>query len=427
MGLRTFADRLIPGMAARALDLTRTWIGRFGGRLAGSEACARAAEAVFAELQRSCGTAVIEHFRTHPSAFNRFYRIDAGLYLAGLALLFLGRPFAAGLVLLFMIAAAGAEFGWYLEFYDWLYPEKTCQNVTATLEPDGEAQAQLIISGHHDSALELSFLRSHQKLYGLRIIIPDEMRFLGLVTALGWVGWRALAGGEPPFLLPALILLVLGIYPVMTKFFLFGKEAVPGAGDNLIATAMLAVLAERFADPQHPGRSTLKHTRLVFASFDAEESGLRGSRAWVSAHRSEIARLPTTALNIDSIYKARDMQFLTTDLNSHVPLDKELVAQCLRIAASRGIPAGKAVMRFGGGATDAAELARAGARATTMIAMPAGLIRDGLVYHTMQDTVDAIEPEAVAACLTVIEELANELDRNTAKSHGYKIDKLGII
>ena len=36
--------------------------------------------------------------------------------------------------------------------------------------------------------------------------------------------------------------------------------------------------------------------------------------------------------------------------------------------------------------------------------------RDGLVYHTLNDTVDAIEPEAVKACLQIAHTLALELD-----------------
>lgn len=36
---------------------------------------------------------------------------------------------------------------------------------------------------------------------------------------------------------------------------------------------------------------------------------------------------------------------------------------------------------------------------------------NGLVYHTMHDTVNAIEPVAVEACLVVAERLACELDR----------------
>jgi aminopeptidase YwaD len=75
-----------------------------------------------------------------------------------------------------------------------------------------------------------------------------------------------------------------------------------------------------------------------------------------------------------------------------------------------GAAPASAQMTFGGGATDAAEFAAIGISATTMIAMPTSIIRKGLVYHTMQDTVDAIEPEAVAACLSIAERLAYDLD-----------------
>ncbi len=40
--------------------------------------------------------------------------------------------------------------------------------------------------------------------------------------------------------------------------------------------------------------------------------------------------------------------------------------------------------------------------------VPAALVRDGLVYHTMQDTVEAIEPQAVEACLAVACEWVRE-------------------
>ena len=85
-------------------------------------------------------------------------------------------------------------------------------------------------------------------------------------------------------------------------------------------------------------------------------------------------------------------------------------ARCRQIASGLGYTAGLAVMRFGGGGTDAAELARAGVHATTMLGMSTRVVRDGLVYHTLADTVDAIEPEAVEACLAVGEGLALELD-----------------
>jgi aminopeptidase YwaD len=403
-------ERGLTGSAEKVLDRTGAWISRFGGRLAGSAACRRSAEAIQAALEQACGDAHIEPFLTHPAAFARFYRIDIVLYVIGLGLLFFRQPLAAALVLVFMFIGAGLEFGWYVELYDRLYPLESCSNVSAVLQPRGPALRQLILSAHHDSAAELSFLKGSQKLYALKIFLPDLFRATAMTFAVIWTVWQAVSGQAPGFTPLVLAFLVLGFSSVVTKFNLFGKEAVPGAGDNLVAVAMLVELAQRFADPLIPGKSLLEHTRLIFVSFDAEESGLRGSRAWAKAHHAEVSALPTTALNIDSIYSARDVQFLVTDLNSHVRLDAALADHCIQIAAAHGCQAKRAYMRFGGGATDAVELTRAGAHATTMIAMPAGIVRDGLVYHTMKDTVDAIQPAAVEACLAVAEGLALALD-----------------
>ena len=398
------------GRALSALQRTADWIQRFGGRLAGTQACLSAAQAIQAELVGACGRASLEPFRSRVGAFNGFYRVDALIYLLGLALLWLNQPLWAGLLLTGMIVAAGLQFGWYREVYDRLYPLRDCQNVSAVLEPRGDTRQELIFSAHHDSAMVLNFLRHSQKLYGLKIIIPDAFRFLGAVSAWVWLGWQAVLGSDPPFVLPMRLLLLVWIYFVFTKFFLFGPEVSPGAGDNLIASAMLVELARHFTEGQAIGRSYLEHTRLVFVSFDAEEAGLRGSRAWVKAHRAELESWPGYALNFDSIYRAEDMQFLVSDLNSHVRLDRELAVLCRQIAGELGWPAGLAGMLFGGGATDAAELAGAGLRATSLLGMSTRVVRDGLVYHTSNDTVASIEPEAVTRCLALAVHLGEVLD-----------------
>ena len=409
---QTQPDPRIPAQTSARAALKRTagWIDRFGGRLAGSAACRQAAEALRAEFARITPAVTLEPFVTRPSAFTLFYRVDISLYALGVTLLFLNQPLIAALILTSILVAAGLQFGYYLELYDRLYPQQECHNVTAVLEPRGEIRQQLIFSAHHDSAQELKFLKGSQKLYVLKIILPDAVRFLAAVTAWVWLAGQALTGQMPAFIPLLRIVLAIGFISVFSKFFLFGDQAVPGAGDNLIASAMLVELAARFGNAASPGRSRLEHTRLILVSFDAEEAGLRGSRAWVRAHRAELAAYPTCALNIDSIYTLRDLQLMTTDLNNHVRLDRPLAEQCARIARGQGYPAGFAIMRFGGGGTDAAELTRAGVRATTLIAMSSQVIRDGLVYHTMQDTVDAIEPEAVAACLAIADGLALEMD-----------------
>jgi aminopeptidase YwaD len=406
----------IPFSAQRALQLTRDWIQTYGGRLAGSEACRKTALAIQSELQRACGAARLESFQTHPEAFGKFYRIDCCLYLAAVVLLWLNQPLAAAIFASCAVVGAGLEFGWYVELYDRLYPQKECYNVSAVLEPRGEARQQLIVSGHHDSAQELSFLKGSQKWYGLKILLPDIFRMLAAVSAWGWVlGWW-LYKDVPGYVPLVRVLLCCGIFSVFTKFFLFSPQATPGAGDNLIASAMVVELARRFAE--RPGQSILEHTRLIFLSFDAEESGVRGSRAWVRDNLALLHSLPTNVLNIDSIYTLRDLQFLVSDLNSHVALSQTLAQTCIQIARDAGFMAAPAKMLFGGGSTDAAEFARHGIQATTMIAMPTTIVRDRLVYHTMQDTVDAIEPAAVEACLAVAERLAFSMDTHVPGEEG---------
>jgi aminopeptidase YwaD len=385
--------------ARTALNDTANWIDCFGGRLAGSDACRDTAEKLKSELTGPCGEAHLEEFETHPAAFMSFHRISFTVYVISTLLLILRQPIPAAVGFVSIITIGMLEFGVYKELVDFLYPKKTCQNVWAKLEPQGEARQQIIISGHHDSAHELSFLRSHQKLYAFRIILPDWFQMLGVVYSLYWAGYRIFTGADPAYWQLPTAMLFIGIFLFAPKFFLAGPKATPGAGDNLIASAMAVELA-RQASVQ-PGRSRLQHTRLIFVSFDAEEAGLRGSRAFARRHSSELQSLPTCMLNIDSIYNLDDLQFLINDLNGYVPLSGEVVEECLEVSRQAGIPVRTMKMIFGGGATDACELAKVGVKATTLIAMPTGLIRDGLAYHTINDTVEAIEPGAVEACLRI--------------------------
>ncbi len=74
-----------------------------------------------------------------------------------------------------------------------------------------------------------------------------------------------------------------------TLNFFVGSRGTPGAGDTLIASVMALKSAELFGRHGKKRRPGLANTRLVFLSFDAEEAGLRGARAYVKRHREEIS------------------------------------------------------------------------------------------------------------------------------------------
>jgi aminopeptidase YwaD len=388
-------------LAREALDLTREILERCGPRLAGSEACERSARMLRDRLAPLCDEASVEPFEVRPDAFLGFLRVTFGLYALGTALLFLRRPVPASLAFTAGALLVVFEFLLYREVLDPLYPRRTGHNVAAFIEPRCEVKRQLIFAGHHDSARVFNLLCYLPRLYRIRLVGA-------FVTVAGMPisSWCWAASGRAqawPWLGAADC--VLGAVFLLPMWWFLGKEGVPGAGDNLIASAMLVPIARRLRES-----GGLESTRVLLFSSDAEEAGLRGARAYVRRHEQALRGLPTFLFNLESIYQADRIQFLESDLNGVQPLDQPLAAQCVALARDLGLPARTFRMYPGSGATDAAEFARVGVRATTLIAMPTDVEVDDLVYHTPRDVVAAIEPEAVEACLGIALALAKKLD-----------------
>jgi aminopeptidase YwaD len=398
--------------AVQALATTQDLVERFGPRLAGSQSCWNTARSLQQNLQAICGRADLEPFTAHPTAFMGSLQLSAVVYFASVGLLHLKMPFLAALGFLFVGLIGILEFAYYREFIDRLFPQKTCANLMAQLEPEESVTQQIILSGHHDSAQESGLLRRWQKLYALKIVMVDFFNTVGLVFSWLWVFYPVGSGETLTSARYPTWLLTFGILFVLSRLFVVSQRGTPGAGDNLIVSAMLPELANLFVNRDCPGKSTLRRTRLILVSFDAEESGLRGSKEFARRHRTELQALPTYMLNIDCVYNVDEVQFLTTDINNTRHLSRALAERCARLAGNAGYPQKLNRMPFGGGGTDAAALVRVGVKATTLVAMPVGLIRDGLVYHTMRDTVDAIEIKAVEACLHIAHDLVLDIDQN---------------
>jgi aminopeptidase YwaD len=316
-------------------------------------------------------------------------------YLLGfLALVVVHRLFLVPIVgLLAGMALMGGQFGFYWHLGDRLFPRRSGSNVEAVIEPTGVPARELIVSGHHDSApVARIFSGPLHRLYAVAIFLPYVFFLFELILLA-----RLALTGET--IVPAwtLVVLAAGFVPVAGYFMLVAlRRGSPGAGDNLVAS----VLAMRFAREIAARKGDLLHsTRLRVVSFDSEEAGLRGASAYMRAHAEELKRLPCYHLNFDSIYQLGHLQVLTSDINGTVRLSTEMVETLETCARENGHAIGRFGMLFGAGGTDAAESARKGLTATTVIAMPTTIVRDGLVYHTPRDTVDHIEPAAVEACL----------------------------
>ncbi len=384
-------------VARECLARTDTLIARHGPRLAGSPSCEAAARELAAELGGFADSVTVEPFAVHPLSFYSYTKILPVAYLLGVCAIAVAHRLslvpalglAAGIVLMC------CQFMFYRHQGDRLFPRKKGWNVTACVEPSGRVERELIISGHHDSApIARIFAGPFARLYVVAIFLPYAFFLfeLGVLLALLVTGRSAAPGWALP-------VLAVGIVPVVGYFLLVATgRGSPGAGDNLVASVLAVRVAREIAARKG---ALLRSTRLRVVSFDAEEAGLRGAAAWVRTHEGELRRQPCFHLNFDSIYQERHLQVLTSDINGTVPLSSSMVEGLEQCARDGGIRLGRFGLLFGAGGTDAAESARRGLAATTIIAMPTSIVRDGLVYHTPQDTVSHIEPSAVEACLKI--------------------------
>ncbi len=383
------------------LQMTSTIIDTCGPRPAGSALCKKAAKILQQELSRNCDEVTLDEFKHHPRAFLGHITLNAALSIAGSVLLLLGQAYLAIAAYILGHLVNVLEFGFYQEFIDFLFKKKSGYNVVGTLEPSGEVKQQVIFSAHHDSAYEFTFLAYTPKLYFFVIIFSTTVNWLIVAALAVWTGYQELAG-RPLFAYDLLRYAAVAVILIDIPFFFFlKKEATPGAGDNLVSACILLKMAELLhARRQQEGFP--RHTRVIFASFDAEESGLRGSRAFARQYKKKFRNLPTYNINLESLYDLKKLNYLVSDINGTVRLSQKLAKTMQEVAKALGYSSRLVSMRHGYGATDAGELAKIGIQATTLVALNPDFGSGSVVYHTHRDDVAHLDPKMIQAAIEIL-------------------------
>lgn len=391
-------------LASLALDLTSRLIDEYGPRLSTSESAHKVAEQIEQEYRKFCdhteSTAVEVDLTIH-----RFpLQVVALLYPILLVFLLIGLPYMSLLL-----------FGLYLWYaYRLLYvfkpisfgkqPKKEGVNIHGILEPKEEVRQTILFTAHHDSAPLHNYNQLDRLSYIKKVALPVGLfalvGILSAVQVLVEIVARSLfVPNFPSLALVVLQLLLLFCSPLLFSLKHFYRdEGSPGAGDNLASVALNVQLA-RYFHWKRACNEPLKHTRLIFCSFDAEEFALQGSRSFFK----EIAPSLENALvlNFDSVYYADSLTFLERDANACVPLSSRLARRCVDIARSMGYEAkSESIPRLAGG-TDAAEASRAGLEACTLTAVGWDDRNKVSVYHTKDDVVSAIEAKAIERAISV--------------------------
>ncbi len=368
------------------------------------------------ELQAHLGieNVAVEDFTFAPGAFLGAQLISTSFMLiAALLNISIGRipgaspwamaaaafTFSFSAVLLFVL-----EFLTGHEVIDRFFKKKRSVNIIGTLRKPESSQLKrvLILSGHHDSALEFTWLRYTG--YGffiltvtwilalISILVMSGIQLAGVITGntdivrMGTLGWALLAYPVAPSM-------------IFAFFYTRGREnggVVPGAADNLSACALAVAMCRFLA--KHP-ECIPADTEIRFISFGSEEAGYRGSRRYVRRHLDELKRMDARVLNFETIAHA-EITILTSETNGTVKNSAEMVESVIAAAQRAGIPY-KVQPALPGTANDAGPFSRAGIKATTLLGFK--LPQMVAFYHQKWDAPEvlSIEPLFNVLALTL--------------------------
>ncbi|MCP4760490.1 MAG: Zn-dependent exopeptidase M28 [archaeon] len=398
-----------------SLDFCEEVVSSCHPRLPGSEGCKKAAGIIEKEYSKNCDpdSVVIEEFDFHPKAFLKWITPAIIFIYFGLIPMIFNIVLPAIIIIIIADIMTFSQFVFYNGYFDFLFKKETGYNIYGTIEPEEEVKQQIIVSGHHDAAYVFNLMDKHPILHVVAIAGIFLHLILVTIFSIG-SGILTLINGPALFINVNIIfyMIISLIYTVPMSLFTTSKVS-PGAGDNMIATAVVNEVAKIFTDAKNSGNNLLKNTRIIALTFDGEEAGTRGARAYARKHKEELNNIKTYAFNMDGLYSLGTIIFLKSDLNMTVKLSKEMADECAQVARDLGYKSKVFPFPFGAGSTDAAQLAKvAKIETTTLFGMSVeGSSLDKVTYHTPRDVTSCISPDIVEASIKIAKEYLLKKDR----------------
>ncbi len=405
-------------LAEDAKNIIESFTSELGPRPAATKESRRAARKIASCFEEYSEDVLI----TSARAYNK---LNFGMLVIGLILMFFMYVFSI-FNMPYLSLIIGCFYAWCLyrevrgkgNFFRRFLSSGESANVHAVLEPENEVKSTVMFSAHHDSAPILGARKGFSSQLLFSYVIPVVSFIIMLITGFVLVVFDVVKLSFKPGLTYWPFLVFSTLSEALSLLSLFSikyqeKSYSPGAGDNLSGVSVVTELLKYFSSEKESGRG-LKNTRLVFASFDAEECGLQGSSYWFRDNSHIL--INAKVINFDGLYKANELAFTTSDGNGLVQLSTPLARHLSELAYKMGykVPIGK--LSLLDGETDAASASRAGFDATTLTSMRPEILSPA---HTIADTPDKIETEALNVAISVaIKYVENTDDSNAKKEDG---------
>ncbi len=384
-------------------------------RSPGSEGEKKGAEMTAEIMSEFSDEVKTEEFRLAPKAAIGWIRLVVPLYFVALLTFYKAPVLSAFLMLIITVIAVG-EFVFYKKIVDPFFPKKTSRNTYGIINPSEKAKQTIIFAGHVDSPYQFNFIKwwGGRVYTVLLVLIITAFITFGIASiSLGirhiidffFPAYNALEGVNEALLHRRWLISVF-LSPVVALFFFFTTWVeTPGCADNLSGVSVALGVGNYLKKSKENNGFFPKHTRVISMAFGSEEAFLRGAMAYADLHKEDLKAQNTVVVNLETLVDPDKFFVLTRDLNSIVKMTPEVIKDILDVSKEAGYEMKKMILPFGGGSTDAAALARAGIKTTSILGMDLGKTFHGKGYlnhyHTVRDTPDKVNPKALQQVLEI--------------------------
>ena len=364
----------------------------------------RAAANLFKEKMRKyCDDVASETFYTHPGAYKAAFRLPVILYLISLVLYWL-IPWLSLIVAVILIFILFGEMTLAKEVIDFMFPKKSSQNILSKIESKNQAKTLVIIGCHVDSNWEYPLIRRLRNKFPIIIGINwflNTVLFLFLIVK----NLLILTGFESVMLSFERIVFFVFIatipIPLIQLFFIISNRPVMGANDNLSGMAVCHELAKQLSLPENKP----KNVEVWINAYGCEETGSKGSKAFVKTHINEIKN--AKIINIDMIGNNNSPLLIgKSELQGFVKMDEEIINLLKESGDNLNIKTKVATLIA---YTDSLSFCRKHLSATSLSSTPQS--SKEYYYHTRYDIIENMAFEnlvnACRICMDIIKRLDN--------------------
>ena len=341
----------------------------------------------------------------------------------GLALAFLTTVYMLGLWTWLIVSVFK-----YHTCFDWCFKHAVSHNTYGELLPkDGEYDYTIFVSGHTDTSWTLKLSASQGKAGFVSVVIRLALGAVsvGIVTVLALFNFVLLCVLQAEYI--EVVQKIVGIMFYVNVFSapvwivgsflltMYNEKtesiASPGAMDNATGIAISYEVLKYFHE--NPDKMPAR-CRIVDVNCGAEESGLRGSLAFVRKHKDDGMLENGYHLNVDSIADKDFFEVINGDAWLCPHFDKGLEDMFFEAMREAGIEKpGKMANPVGG--CDSTPFQKSGVKSITFAAQNPTMTD---YYHTYNDVPERFDSETVGlgldVVLRVIDKIAEQENKNRA-------------